>query len=232
MKQCMRCGQQLNDNEQYCNRCGGANFRAMGVQGQPTRPANMQQRPMQGNPNMNGMQQRPPQQGQNMQSRPQVNRPNQPNRPMQGQGQNGQMQQQTMQDFNNGVNQQNNQFTDTPVMKPKKMSKKERQSKELELMYAMRAASERGEYFDEELFKQQHGWYVDGTAASSDTRDMTVVDWIKTLLIMLIPVVNIVVAILGIKNTSNPEYKKNYFKAFLIYYGVSMTISTLVAFLL
>lgn len=245
MKQCARCGQQLNDNEQFCNRCGGTNFKQVNIQGQPSRPANMQQqRPMQVNQNMNGMQQQRQMQGQmqqgmiqgqNQQNRQQVNRPNQPNRPMQGQMQQGQMQgaqQQVGQNFSNIDAQQSNQFNDAPVMKLRKMSKKEKQSKEMELMYAMKAATERGEYFDEEMFKQQHGWYEDGTASSKNTGDMSVVDWIKTLLIMLVPIVNIVVAILGIKNAGNPDYKKNYYKAFLIYYLVAIVLSTLVAFLL
>lgn len=233
MKQCARCGQQLNDNEQFCTRCGGTNFRAAANQPQQVRPNNMQQRPMN-----NGMQQRPMNNGmhngmnnvqqrpmqntqQNQQVRPQVNRPNQPNR------NNINMQ-------NTGVSntQQNSQFTDTPVLKLRKMSRKEKQSKEMELMYAKKAASERGEYFDDEMFKQQHGWYEDGSTSSVASENMSVGDWIKTLLIMLVPIVNIIVAVLGIRNSSNPDYKKNYYKAFLIYYIVAFVLSALVTFLL
>lgn len=236
MKQCARCGQQLNDNEQFCNRCGGTNFKMMNMQYKQARPANIQQqRPIQGNNNTNGIQKRPMpnqqfQQGQ--QFRNQVNKPNQPNRPMQGQVQGNQMQQKNQQNFVDASVQQNNQFKDSSVMKLRKMSKKEKQSKEMELMYAMKAATERGEYFDEELFKQQHGWYEDSTVSDKTSGDMSVADWIKTLLIMLVPVVNIIVAILGIRNTSNPVYKKNYYKAYLIYYLSSFALSTLIAFLL
>lgn len=238
MKQCARCGQQLNDNEQFCTRCGGTNFRTATNQSQQVRPNNMQQRPMnngmqQQRPmNNNGMsnaQQRPmqnTQQGQ--QVRPQVNRPNQPNR---NNMQNNNMQN-NMQNTGVSPTQQNNQFTDTPVLKLRKMSKKEKQSKEMELMYAKKAANERGEYFDDEMFKQQHGWYEDGSAPSVASGDMSVGDWIKTLLIMLVPIVNIIVAVLGIRNSSNPDYKKNYYKAFLIYYVVAFVLSALVTFLL
>ena len=232
MKQCARCGQQLNDNEQFCTRCGGTNFRAAANQPQQVRPNNMQQRPMN-----NGMQQRPMNNGmsnvqqrpmqntqQGQQVRPQVNRPNQPNR--------NNMQNINMQNTGISSTQQNNQYNDTPVLKLRKMSRKEKQSKEMELMYAKKAANERGEYFDDEMFKQQHGWYEDGSAPSVASGDMSVGDWIKTLLIMLVPIVNIIVAVLGIRNSSNPDYKKNYYKAFLIYYIVAFVLSALVTFLL
>ena len=232
MKQCARCGQQLNDNEQFCTRCGGTNFRVAANQSQQVRPNNMQQRPMN-----NGMQQRPMNNGinnvqqrpmqntqQGQQVRPQVNRPNQPNR--------NNMQNINMQNTGISSTQQNNQYNDTPVLKLRKMSRKEKQSKEMELMYAKKAANERGEYFDDEMFKQQHGWYEDGSAPSVASGDMSVGDWIKTLLIMLVPIVNIIVAVLGIRNSSNPDYKKNYYKAFLIYYIVAFVLSALVTFLL
>lgn len=234
MKQCARCGQQLNDNEQFCTRCGGTNFRVVPNQSQQVRPNNIQQRPMNNgiqqqrpmnNNGMNNVQQRPmqnTQQGQ--QVRPQVNRPNQPNK--------NNMQNNTMQNTGESTTQQNNQFTDTPVLKLRKMSKKEKQSKEMELMYAKKAANEHGEYFDDEIFKQQHGWYEDGSTSNVTSGDMSVGDWIKTLLIMLIPIVNIIVAVLGIRNSSNPDYKKNYYKAFLIYYVVAFILSALVTFLL
>lgn len=234
MKQCARCGQQLNDNEQFCTRCGGTNFRVVPNQSQQVRPNNIQQRPMNNgmqqqrpmnNNGMNNVQQRPmqnTQQGQ--QVKPQVNRPNQPNK--------NNMQNNTMQNTGASTTQQNNQFTDTPVLKLRKMSKKEKQSKEMELMYAKKAANEHGEYFDDEMFKQQHGWYEDGSTSNVTSGDMSVGDWIKTLLIMLIPIVNIIVAVLGIRNSSNPDYKKNYYKAFLIYYVVAFILSALVTFLL
>lgn len=248
MKQCARCGQQLNDNEQFCTRCGGTNFRVIGTQGsqgQQVRNNMTQQRPN-GAPNNNGMQQRPVQnnqrnqyqqqgnfQGQqrqqvnrpnNQQVRPQINRPGQANNNMQQPG---------------AYNMQQNEMNNQPVnsmenmpMKLRKMSRKEKQSKEMELMYAKKAANERGEYFDDEEFKRQHGWYEDRSATVAATTDMTVGDWIKTLLLMLIPLVNIVVAVLGIKNVSTPEYKKNYYKAFMIYYIIAFILSALVTFLL
>lgn len=239
MKQCTRCGLPLNDIEQYCSRCGGTSFRQVQPQGQQQSQLNNhmqgQQRPVMNQGQIQGQfnrQQRPMQGQPIQQNRTQSNRPAQPNRPIQGQVPVQNQQQYNNQNAEGMSNQHVNQFTDATVMKLKKMSKKEKQSKELELMYAMKAATERGEYFDEEQFKQQHGWYVTDKVDKQNSGDMTVIDWIKTLLIMLIPVVNIIVAILGIKNTSNPDYKKNYFKAFLIYYVVSITISILITLLL
>lgn len=245
MKQCARCGQQLNDNEQFCTRCGGTNFRMMNNQGNSGQQArnnmtqqrpnngfngNMQQRPMQNNPrnqapqgNFQGQQRQQVNRPNTQQARPQINRPGQPNNSMQQTGM-----------YNTQQTEMNNQPANSMSvpLKLRKMSRKEKQSKEMEWMYAKKAANERGEYFDDEEFKRQHGWYEDGSTPDVVTTDMTVGDWIKTLLLMLIPLVNIVVAVLGIKSNSNPEYKKNYYKAFMIYYIIAFVLSALVAFLL
>ena len=62
--------------------------------------------------------------------------------------------------------------------------------------------------------------------------DMTVSDWIKTLLILLIPIYNLVFIIKGMNNVKYPMYKRNYFKAYLIYFLASLGISVVFALLL
>lgn len=242
MKQCVRCGKQVADNQQFCDNCGGTNFKPVvqqnrqqqqrqnmnrqGQQYQQHQQQQMQQmqQMQQQRQNMNGNIQRP-----NMNSN--VQRPGQqrqqPARPNMNKGQTQQNQ--------NGLNGQydSNSFVDTANKQLKKVSKKEAQQREMKMLYAMKEAQERGEVFDEEKYKEQHGWYVttgaNGKAVSSS--DSTVADWIKTLILMLIPIVNLIIAVSGMKNTSNPDYKRNYYKAFLIYYLAAFAISAAVAYL-
>ena len=235
MKQCVRCGKQVADNQQFCDNCGGTNFK-------PVVQQNRQQQQRQ-NMNRQGQQyqqhQQMQQQRQNMNSNMQrqnmnnnVQRPGQqrqqPARPNMNKGQTQQNQ--------NGFNGQydSNSFVDTANKQLKKVSKKEAQQREMKMLYAMKEAQQRGEVFDEEKYKEQHGWYVT-TGANGKTissSDSTVADWIKTLILMLIPIVNLIIAVSGMKNTSNPDYKRNYYKAFLIYYLAAFAISAAVAYLI
>ena len=234
MKQCVRCGKQVADNQQFCDNCGGTNFKPvvqqnrqqqqrqnMNRQGQQYQQQQMQQQRqnMNGNmqrQNMNGNMQRPGQQRQ------------QPARPNMNKGQT----QQNQNEFNSQYD--NNSFVDTANKQLKKVSKKEAQQREMKMLYAMKEAQQRGEVFDEEKYKEQHGWYVttgtNGKTVSSS--DSTVADWIKTLILMLIPIVNLIIAVSGMKNTSNPDYKRNYYKAFLIYYLAAFAISAAVSYLI
>lgn len=231
MKQCVRCGKQVADNQQFCDNCGGTNFKPVIQQNrQQQQRQNMnrqgqQYQQMQQRQNMNGNMQR-----QNMSGN--VQRPGQqrqqPARPNMNKGQTQQNQ--------NGFNSQydNNSFVDTANKQLKKVSKKEAQQREMKMLYAMKEAQERGEVFDEEKYKEQHGWYVT-TGANGKTissSDSTVADWIKTLILMLIPIVNLIIAVSGMKNTSNPDYKRNYYKAFLIYYLAAFAISAAVSYLI
>lgn len=231
MKQCVRCGKQVADNQQFCDNCGGTRFK-------PVVQQNIQQQQRQ-NMNRQGQQYQQMQQRQNMNSNVQrqnmngnMQRPGQqrqqPARPNMNKGQTQQNQ--------NGFNSQydNNSFVDTANKQLKKVSKKEAQQREMKMLYAMKEAQQRGEVFDEEKYKEQHGWYVttgaNGKAVSSS--DSTVADWIKTLILMLIPIVNLIIAVSGMKNTSNPDYKRNYYKAFLIYYLAAFAISAAVSYLI
>ena len=228
MKQCVRCGKQVADNQQFCDNCGGTNFKPVVQQNrqqQQRQNMNRQGQQYQQRQNMNGNMQRQNING-NMQ-RPGQQR-QQPARPNMNKGQTQQNQ--------NGFNSQydNNSFVDTANKQLKKVSKKEAQQREMKMLYAMKEAQQRGEVFDEEKYKEQHGWYVttgaNGKAVSSS--DSTVADWIKTLILMLIPIVNLIIAVSGMKNTSNPDYKRNYYKAFLIYYLAAFAISAAVSYLI
>lgn len=217
MKQCVRCGQKVNDDQQFCVKCGGTNFRTIVQQNRP-------QQPMQNRMNNNGFNQQNMQMQQQQRVMPGQPKPNRP-------GQQNMQNMQNMQQIQN-QNQLNN------VQQPKKLkkvSKKEQQAREMKMLYAMREAQQRGEAFDEEAYKQQNGWYETvGTSnnnmiSQGNTAEMSVLDWIKTFLLMLIPIVNLVIAFSGMKNMSNPEYKRNYYKAFLIYYIAVFAISIAVA---
>lgn len=240
MKQCVRCGKQVADNQQFCDNCGGTNFK-------PVVQQNRQQQQQRQNMNRQGQQyqqHQQQQQRQNMNSNMQrQNMNNNVQRP--GQQRPGQQRQQPARpNMNKGQTQQNqngfnaqydsNSFVDTANKQLKKVSKKEAQQREMKMLYAMKEAQQRGEVFDEEKYKEQHGWYVttgaNGKTVSSS--DSTVADWIKTLILMLIPIVNLIIAVSGMKNTSNPDYKRNYYKAFLIYYLAAFAISAAVAYLI
>lgn len=236
MKQCIRCNMQLDDSVQSCPKCRGVQFRA--VQQQINRPQTgvPQMRPNVGVNQPVQQQVRPARPVQTQQVvRPQqgyVNNQNQMNQqpyttqPQQGNVYNQQGQYGAVNRQNTAMTQQNA----TTGMRLRKVSGKEKKMREMELAYAMKAAQERGEIFDPEVYKMQHGWYeevpvngMNGTNVNSS--DMTVKDWIITLLIMLIPIVNLVIAFKGMSNINYPEYKKNYYKAFLIYYIASMALS-------
>ncbi len=58
---------------------------------------------------------------------------------------------------------------------------------------------------------------------------MTVKDWLLTLLVMLIPCVNIIMMFVwAFSKTDNPN-KSNYFKAYLIFYAISFVLGLLVS---
>ena len=58
---------------------------------------------------------------------------------------------------------------------------------------------------------------------------MSVKDWLITLLVMLIPCVNIIMMFVwAFSKTENPN-KSNYFKAYLIYYAISVVIGVVIS---
>ena len=60
----------------------------------------------------------------------------------------------------------------------------------------------------------------------NNSTDMTAFDWIKTFILLLIPIYNLIMIIKGMNNSAYPLYRRNYFKAYLIYFLVSLGIST------
>ena len=230
MKQCARCGKELADNEQFCNRCGGTNFRE--ATQQRTQQQRQQQRPQQQRP----MQQRPqhqqvnshqkPVQQRNQQQKPTQQRPIQ-QKPIQQATNNQQPQQQNLVQ-NQSESEQFIDYANQPKTN-KKLSKKEKKAREMELMYAMKAAKERGEEFNVELYKQQHGW-LDESCENSE--DIGTKDWLITFIIMLVPIINLIMAFKGMNNTNNPSYKRGYYKAFMIYYIASFVISVAITFIM
>ena len=59
---------------------------------------------------------------------------------------------------------------------------------------------------------------------------MSVKDWLLTLLVMMIPCVNIIMMFVWAFSKSDNPNKANYFKAYLIYYAISIVLS--IAFLI
>lgn len=232
MKICARCGQNVNDTEQFCSRCGGTQFKVPQPtqQNRPVKPQmhqaqqqmnmnqqqnNMWQQPMnQNTQQMNMNQQRP--------VRPQLNKTmNNTGINNQAQFNNQQMQQMQMnqQQMYNGQQmynsqqmqqgQQNNQFQELPPKKKLFMSKGERQAAKL---------------------NKQNNTNQQMPQVSAD--GSSVKDWVLTLIFLIIPIYNIVYIIKVIKSPTETMYKKNYIKAFLIYFAASCIISLIITLLL
>lgn len=245
MKICARCGQNVNDAEQFCSRCGGTQFKVSKAtqQNRPVRPQmhqaqqqinqgqqqmNMNQQQVNMNQQQNGMWQQPMNQNtqqmnmnQQRPVRPQLNK-SMNNMGMNNQAQfnNQQMQQTQMNQQQMNMNQQmyngqqmqgqqNNQFQELPPKKKLFMSKGERQAAKL---------------------NKQNNPNQQMTQINSD--GSSVKDWILTLIFLIIPIYNIVYIIKVTKSPTEVMYKKNYIKAFLIYFAASCVISLIITLLL
>jgi hypothetical protein len=53
----------------------------------------------------------------------------------------------------------------------------------------------------------------------------SIVSWLITLVLMVIPIVNIVYIIKTLLDKTAPAYKKNYIKAFIIYFVIATVLS-------
>lgn len=206
MKICSKCKQVLQDDEQFCNRCGGVNFmqpnnnqRPQGQQMQGQRQMQQGQRPqMQGQRPTQQMGQRPNQninmqrtQGQQMQGQRQMQQRPQGN-PMQNMN-NQQIQSQQM--YN--ANMEN--FVEEDIF---------------------------SENIDEGNITQNNGKKTKIPKENIASADgSSVKDWILTLVFMIIPVWNILYIVKTLKSPETPDFKRNYLKAFLIYFAVAFGIS-------
>lgn len=229
MKQCIRCGSVVQNNaEQFCPKCGGTKFKPTqnNQNGQPAKPQQ---------PNLNKPQQPRPQQ-----QRPQQNNGQQFNRNMQAPvsnqmnaeqlrnaGQNrANSQQNNMQSMQNQKNAQMN-MTNQPV----KLNKKQQQAKDMAMMNAMKQAQMSGQPFDAVAFENE--WIAqnitnkqnNANTTASSGNETTFVQWMIALVISVIPIVGIVYSIMIMKNYSYSETRRNFHKAFLVYYIAAFIIS-------
>ena len=79
------------------------------------------------------------------------------------------------------------------------------------------------------VFNEQENKY---TEDNINQIDMTIKEWIITFILTIIPVFNIIYIIKNIKDTNNPIYKRNYFKAYGLYFIVASIISTIISVVL
>jgi len=206
MKICVRCGNKLKDDETFCNRCGGTNFKAP----QP------KQKPNTATQQTMGMQQ-------NMQQNINYNMGAQPNM------------QQNM-NYNMGM-QQNMNYNPNIGMNP---------NPNIGMQYGMNQQQYSGSKMKMQQQKQMNGVaqtnqnikpgqkqsvasLLQNNQFSDVQPDMNVKEWIQTLIILVIPIVNIVYIVKGISNPMYPPYRQNFLKAFGIYYAVAFILSLIIS---
>lgn len=178
MKECIRCGQVLNNDATYCNRCGGTKLVIKDKNSvQPQQNIKTQQ-------NVNNVQSNRNVQNQNIRNNVPVNpniqqrrRPNISNQP-------------NINKQTNISNQQNN------VISQQNINNQEQQ-------------------------------FIDDIQPTTSVKE-----WIITMLMLLIPIWNIFYILKNIKNVNIPDYKRNYLKAFAIYYIAVMVISVAITMIL
>lgn len=218
MKICVRCGNKLKDDETFCNRCGGTNFKA--PQPKPKQNINTQQNlNMQQNMNYNmGMQQ-------NMNYNPNIGMQQNMNyNPNMGMQPNSNMGMQY------GMNQQ--QYNGSkPLFKSHKQKKAEMQA-EMEMMKQMQMQQQNqmngGAQTNHNIKpgqKQSVASLLQNNQFSDVQPDMNVKEWIQTLVILAIPIINIVYIVKGMNNPMYTPYRQNFLKAFGIYYAVAFILS-------
>ena len=222
MKICVRCGNKLKDDETFCNRCGGTNFKA--PQPKPKQNINTQQNlNMQQNMNYNiGMKQ-------NMNYNPnmvmQQNMNYNPNMGMQPNSNMG---------MQYGMNQQ--QYNGSkPLFKSHKQKKAEMQA-EMEMMKQMQMQQQNqmngGAQTNQNIKpgqKQSVASLLQNNQFSDVQPDMNVKEWIQTLVILAIPIINIVYIVKGMNNPMYTPYRQNFLKAFGIYYAVAFILSLILS---
>lgn len=223
MLQCNRCRMQLPDGTQTCSRCGGTVLTPIQVQPQQSSQG-------QGQMNNGGQQRARPQgrrpQGQAVNNRRPVGnnqqagqRPQRPQRPMfNGQDQpvttNQQFNQnqpvnddffgEGFEDFNNDFDQQLNQQANQQNQQVGQQNNQ---------------MSQQNKNNTNKKFKIQQP-SKDGSS---------IVDWLIMMVFLLIPILNIWCIFKTLsKNSTAPDYKKNYIKAFLIYFIVMSVLSFII----
>ena len=218
MKICVRCGNKLKDDETFCNRCGGTNFKAPQPKQKPntaTQQTMGMQQNMQQNINYNMGAQPNMQQNMNYNMGMQQNMNYNPNIGMQY-----------------GMNQQ--QYSGSKSLFKSHKQKKAEMQAEMEMMKQMQQQKQMNGVAQTNQNikpgqKQSVASLLQNNQFSDVQPDMNVKEWIQTLIILVIPIVNIVYIVKGISNPMYPPYRQNFLKAFGIYYAVAFILSLIIS---
>lgn len=242
MLQCNRCRMQLPDGTERCTRCGGTVLTP--IQSPPQHQQNQQAVARNGNQ---------PRQVQGYQA-PRPNPGQRPQRPNMQQRQHGQ--QGAQRPVNNGQNMQNTrqnvQGQQTQLNMHRQTMYQQQPINNNDTYFGDGFDTNFEDGFDEntnmfnsdvgqqvqqnqQLQQNQHGQKNQKqnpkvSKIKQQSKDgSSMVDWIITMVLLLIPIVNIIyiVKVLSKKSTE-PDYKKNYIKAFLIYFIVMSVLSFIV----
>lgn len=234
MLQCNRCRAQFPDGTQTCTRCGGTVLKPV----QPAQPVQhgQMQGQMQGHGQVRPQRpqrpqgvrpQRPQMNQQNMQNgavqRPQMNRPQRPNGQSMNQNQwaQGNMQQGQgfMHDDSDFFGEGFEEFNDFNNQ-PNAQSMQNRQPN-MQMMPVQHVQQ------GQQVIDSQTD--VKSVAKHQSSDGSSITDWLIMLVCMLIPLVNVwyMFTTLSKKSTA-PDYKKNYIKAYLIYFVVMSVLSIVI----
>ena len=236
MKVCVRCNTPLKQGETFCSKCGGNQFRDVQPQ-QNQGHVQINKQPQQQAPNMYNQnmqmqgQYNPNMQGQynpNMQMQGQYNQPNRGPAPVRP-----------------GMNQVQQPVEPAPKKKLFK-SKAEKQAEmqaEMARMKQMQAQRQQGQQYGQPQQQygqpqqqygqpqqqygqpqQQYGQQSNNSFSELPNTEMTVKDWIITLLYLLIPIWNIIYIVKNMNNPVMGEYKRNFLKAYGIYFLISFGV--------
>lgn len=262
MKICARCGQKLDDNETFCNRCGGTNFKIP----QPRQQVNIQKQPLP----QQSVQQQAPQQQQNIQRQNTYQQSSQQN-VMGNVTHNGMRQSFTDKQMEQKkINLQQDLDKSTSggafgIFKSRKvkqaemeaeMARMKQMQQEKQIQNLQNAAAQAK--LDEERAKleferaqmqqqqqqilQQQQIVRPGQKSNPFTNsnnqfteaepDMSIKDWVIMLVMLAIPGYNIFYVIANMNNPKFPPYKQNYLKAYGLYFVASFVISLIISIII
>lgn len=234
MLQCNRCRMMLPDDAQSCTRCGGTVLI----------PAQAQSQQQANNVNTGSGQQGANNQNNQRRQRPQASRP-QSSRPSMNQG--TQSQKVTRHNQQNGNIGQQGQARQAPnqnrTMPNRQNANGQRPQSRQNIQYQddfigdeFYGSSDVDQFDTETQMQNQQGMQMQNQNPPSQANNKknkvpskdgsSLVDWLITMVCLLIPVINIWYIVKSLsKNSNTPDYKKNYIKAFLIYFVVMSVIS-------
>lgn len=239
MKICTRCGQVAQDNEAFCNRCGGTKFTQQAAQKpqQPRRPQPQQQQ----------MQRAPQQNQQQMTNTARPQRPNMPNmqnqpgqQGMQNQNMNNMQNQQVAQNQNMNSMEQGAVNTKKPGIFQSRKDKKAQMEQEMAMMKQMQQARNQGQQIPNQQVQNNNyaqpninmGYQQNQSNFIELDMEMSVKDWVITLLMLVVPIWNIVYIVKNMNNPSIPLYKQNFLKAYALYFIGAFVVSIVLTLIL